>query len=59
MALALVAAATGCATNEAPAGPPLIFLGEAVIDPQPGSAEDPQIGGLSSLFRIKSWEEKQ
>jgi len=38
--------------TDAPSAPPLTFLGEAVIGPQPAVPGDPEIGGLSSISHI-------
>ncbi len=54
LALAPVAALTACAgAGSDVTVPPLTFLGDAVIDPTPAVAGDPEIGGLSSLSHIE------
>ncbi len=47
----LLVAVGGCGTGERP-DPPLVYLGESVINPVPQDAGDPPIGGLSSLFHV-------
>ena len=51
VAVLLVAAAGGCGSGERPDAP-LTYLGESVVDPEPQVADDPPIGGLSSLFHV-------
>ena len=51
VAALLVVAAGGCGVDERPDGP-LAYLGESVIYPAPQDADDPPIGGLSSLFHV-------
>lgn len=53
-AILLCGLVAGCGPggSDAPSAPPLTFLGEAVIGPQPAVPGDPEIGGLSSISRI-------
>ncbi len=47
----LVVAAGGCVDGERPDAP-LTYLGESEVKPEPQVADDPPIGGLSSLFHV-------
>jgi len=47
----LLLAACGAGEPAAGAPPPLTFLGESIIAPQPAIDGDPPVGGLSSIFR--------
>lgn len=51
MAAALCGAALAC-TATAPPEPPLAFLGEAIIEPEPAIAGEPTVGGLSSIAHV-------
>ena len=53
-AILLCGLVAACSPGEtaAPSAPPLTFLGEAVIEPQPAVTGDPEIGGLSSIFYL-------
>lgn len=50
--LCWLVAACSPGETDAPSTPPLTFLGEAVIAPQPAVPGDPEIGGLSSISHI-------
>lgn len=49
------AALAGCATGAPEPQPePLTFLGEALIPSQPAIADDPRVGGLSSILHVRN-----